>query len=80
MEVELIMLSKNVDGVYDSDPNINPDAVRFDSLSYLDVINRGLNVMDNTAITLCMDNSIPIIVFGVSEENSITRVDRKSVV
>ncbi len=74
MEVELIMLAKNVDGVYDSDPNLNPDAVMFEKLTYLDVINKGLNVMDNTAITLCMDNSIPIIVFGVNEEKSITRV------
>jgi len=74
MEVELIMLAKNVDGVYDSDPKQNPDAERYESLSYLDVINKGLNVMDNTAITLCMDNSIPIIVFGVNEADSIRRV------
>ncbi|HBU12142.1 MAG TPA: UMP kinase [Clostridiales bacterium] len=74
MEVELIMLAKNVDGVYDSDPRENPNAVRYTTLSYLDVINRGLAVMDNTAITLCMDNSIPINVFGVNEEKSIVRV------
>ncbi|MDL2237242.1 UMP kinase [Christensenellaceae bacterium OttesenSCG-928-K19] len=74
MEVELIMLAKNVDGVYDSDPKENPDAKRYNSLSYLEVINKGLNVMDNTAITLCMDNSIPINVFGVNEERSIVRV------
>lgn len=74
MEVELIMLAKNVDAVYDSDPKLNPDAKRFDELTYLDVINKGLNVMDNTAITLCMDNHIPITVFGVSEKDSIMRV------
>lgn len=74
MEVQLMMLAKNVDGVYDSDPKVNPDAKRYTGLSYLDVINKGLNVMDNTAITLCMDNSIPIMVFGVNEKNSICRV------
>ncbi len=74
MEVELIMLAKNVDAVYDSDPKLNPEAKRYDSLTYLDVLNNGLNVMDNTAITLCMDNAIPIIVFGVGEPNSIVRV------
>jgi len=76
MEVDLIMLAKNVDGVYDSDPKQNKDAKKFDEISYIDVINRGLDVMDNTAITLCMDNSIPINVFGVGEENSILRVVR----
>ena len=74
MEVDLIMLAKNVDAVYDSDPKENPGAVRFDSISYMDVINRGLSVMDNTAITLCMDNHIPINVFGVNEKDSIRRV------
>ncbi len=74
MEVELIMLAKNVDAVYDSDPKKNPNAERIESISYLEVMNRGLNVMDNTALTLCMDNSIPINVFGVNEENAIKRV------
>lgn len=74
MEVELIMLAKNVDAVYDSDPKKNPEAKRIESISYMEVMNRGLNVMDNTALTLCMDNSIPIIVFGVNEENAIKRV------
>ena len=74
MEVDLIMLAKNVDAVYDSDPKENPDAMRFDTISYMDVINKGLSVMDNTAITLCMDNHIPINVFGVNEKDSIRRV------
>ncbi|MEG2189438.1 MAG: UMP kinase, partial [Christensenella sp.] len=65
---------KNVDGVYDSDPKQNPNAKRFDYITYMDVINKGLAVMDNTAITLCMDNHIPIIVFGVNEKDSIRRV------
>ncbi len=74
MEVELIMLAKNVDAVYDSDPKTNPNAERIENISYMEVMNRELHVMDNTAITLCMDNKIPIIVFGVNEENSIKRV------
>ncbi len=74
MEVDLIMLAKNVDAVYDSDPKTNPNAQRYDQISYMDVMNKGLSVMDNTAITLCMDNSIPIIVFGVNEPDSIRRV------
>lgn len=74
MEVELIMLAKNVDAVYDSDPKTNPEAKKIEKLSYMDVMNRGLDVMDNTAITLCMDNSIPIIVFGVNEKDSIKQV------
>lgn len=74
MEVDLIMLAKNVDAVYDSDPKTNPNAQRFEYISYMDVINKGLCVMDNTAITLCMDNHIPIIVFGVNEKDSIQRV------
>lgn len=74
MEVDLIMLAKNVDAVYDSDPKLNPDAHRFEKISYMDVMNKGLSVMDNTAITLCMDNHIPINVFGVNEPDSIVRV------
>ena len=54
-----------VDGVYDSDPKKNPDAVRFDTLSYLDVLNRDLKVMDSTAATLCRDNGLPILVFDL---------------
>ena len=64
IDADIILLAKNVDAVYDSDPAINPNAQKFDHLSYLDVINKGLKVMDSTAITLCMDNDIPILVFG----------------
>lgn len=74
MEVDMIMLAKNIDGVYDSDPKKNPDAKRFESISYMEVLNRGLMVMDQTAVTLCMENKIPICVFGLSEENGIERV------
>lgn len=74
MEADLILLAKNIDGVYDSDPKKNPDAKRYDKISYLDVLNQGLMVMDTTAITLCMDNNIPISVFGLSEDQGIERV------
>ncbi len=71
---EVIIKATKVDGVYDSDPLKNPDAKKFDRLSYIDVINRGLQVMDSTAITLCMDNDLPIIVFNVGREGNIKRV------
>jgi len=74
IEAEMILLAKNVDGVYDDDPNINPDAVKFDRLTYIDILNRGLGVMDSTAVTLCMDNHIPIQVFALKEDDNILRV------
>lgn len=69
IEAEVILMAKKVDGVYDSDPNINPQAKKYQSLSYIQLINQGLGVMDSTAASLCMDNGIPIIVFGLSEGN-----------
>lgn len=74
ISAEVILLAKKVDGVYDSDPSLNPDAKRFDSLTYLDVLNRGLGVMDSTATSLCMDNDIPILVFGLDEPENIVKV------
>lgn len=74
IDAEVILLAKSVDAVYSDDPEINPDAVRYDRLSYIQVINEGLKVMDSTAITLCMDNKIPIIVFGLSDPKNILRV------
>ncbi len=73
MEADAILLAKNVDGVYDSDPKKNPDAVMFEKIGFMDVINKGLQAMDTTAVTLCMENNIPILVFGLDEENSIMR-------
>ncbi len=73
IDAEIILLAKKVDGVYDSDPNINKDAVKFDSLTYIDVLNRGLGVMDSTATSLCMDNSIPIRVFGLDNPDNIRK-------
>ncbi len=68
-----LLLAKNVDGVYDSDPKLNPDAVKFETLTYMQVISKGLKAMDTTAITMCMDNEIPIIAFSLNEEGSIRR-------
>ncbi len=73
IDAEIILLAKSVDAVYDSDPEINPDAKRYDHLTYIDVINQGLKVMDSTAITLCMDNNIPILVFGLDDPENIPR-------
>ena len=70
---DIILLAKKVDAVYDSDPNINKNAVKFDELTYIDVLNRGLGVMDSTATSLCMDNSIPIRVFGLDDPINIKR-------
>ncbi len=73
---EAILLAKNVDGIYDSDPKKNPNAVKFDHISYMNVIEKGLSAMDTTAITLCMENNIPIVAFGLNEENSILRASK----
>ncbi|MBQ2891033.1 MAG: UMP kinase [Clostridia bacterium] len=70
---EIILLAKAVDGVYDSDPHLNPDAKKLDSLRYIDVLNKGLGVMDSTATSLCMDNNIPILVFGLNDPDNIIK-------
>ncbi len=74
IDAEAILLAKNVDAVYDSDPATNPNAKRFTKLSYKEVINRGLKVMDTTATSLCMDNDIPILVFGIAQPENIIKV------
>ena len=71
MNADAILMAKKVDGVYDSDPAINPEAVRYDELTYMDALGRGLKVMDSTALSLCMDNDIPIIVFGLAEKGNL---------
>ena len=73
IDADIILLAKKVDAVYDSDPNENPNAVRFDKLSYKEVLNRGLGVMDSTATSLSMDNHIPILVFALSDPENIHR-------
>ncbi len=74
IEADAILLAKNIDAVYDSDPATNPNAKRFKKLSYKEVIARGLKVMDTTATSLCMDNNIPILVFGIAEPENIIKV------
>jgi len=74
IDAEAILLAKKVDGVYDSDPAINKNAVKFDSISYIDVLNKGLGVMDTTATSLCMDNKMPIRVFGLDNPENIKHV------
>lgn len=73
IDAEIILLAKSIDAVYDSDPQINPEAIRYSELSYIDVLNQGLKVMDSTATSLCMDNHIPILVFGLNEPKNILR-------
>jgi len=74
VEADLILMAKQgTDGVYDRDPNLHPGARRYDQLSYMDVLNKGLGVMDATASSLCMDNSIPILVFDLSQAGNIVR-------
>lgn len=71
---DVVLKGTKVDGVYEMDPVKNPDAKRFESLSYIDVLNKGLRVMDATAISLCMENSLPIIVFELSGNDNIRRI------
>ena len=74
INAEVLLLAKNGDGIYDSDPKTNKNAKKFDELTYLDVIQKGLHAMDTTAISLCMENKIPIIAFALKEKDSIVRV------
>ena len=73
IHAEAILKATKVDGIYDSDPMKNPDAVKFDDLTYLDVLQKDLHVMDSTAISLCRDNNLPIVVFNLHEKGNIRR-------
>ena len=70
----LIMAKYNVDGVYSSDPNKNPDAKKLSHISYMEALNDGLNIMDSTALSLCMENKLPILVFDLFVENSLLKL------
>ncbi|WP_241154283.1 UMP kinase [Staphylospora marina] len=75
IEAEVILMAKNnVDGVYTADPGKDPTASKYETLTYLEILNKGLKVMDSTASSLCMDNNIPLIVFNISEPGNIRRV------
>lgn len=73
LNADCLMKATKVDGVYDSDPTKNPHAKRFDRISYMDVLSKGLSVMDSTATSLCMDNDLPMIVFDLSVDGNISR-------
>jgi len=74
INAQVIMKATKVDGIYDKDPMKHKDAVKFDSLSYMEVLNKEIKVMDSTAITLCMDNNMDIVVFNMFESGNIARV------
>ena len=76
MEADIILLAKSIDGVYDSDPKINPEAKKYDTVSIQEVIDKKLGVVDLTASIMCMENKMPMAVFGLNEENSIANAMR----
>ena len=73
IEADIILAAKSIDGVYDSDPAVNPDAKKYDTMKMEDVVNQQLGVMDLAAAVLCMENKMPMLVFGLNEENSIMK-------
>jgi uridylate kinase len=73
IEADIILMAKKVDGVYDCDPVTHRDAIKYDKLSYIEVINKGLGVMDSTAASLCRDNKIPILVFDLKNPDNIIK-------
>lgn len=74
MDAEVILLAKTIDGVYSADPKIDSGAVKYDEITYLDILNKDLKVMDSTATSLCRDNNIPLIVFGINEPDNIVKI------
>ena len=76
IDADVVIKATKVDGVYDSDPKKNPGAVKFDELTYIDVLNRRLEVMDSTAITHCMENKIPILVLNLWDQTALTNALR----
>lgn len=80
IEADVILMAKNgVDGVYDSDPKKNPNAKKYDKLYYMDLLNKGLQVMDSTATTMCMDNDIDLVVFNMNEPGNIIKAVNQEV-
>lgn len=74
MNCEVLLKATSVDGIYSADPKVSKEATRFEEISYIDVLQKGLTVMDSTAISLCMDNKLPIIVFNLNERGSMAKV------
>ena len=77
VEAEVILVAKTIDAVYSADPKIDKNAIRYDKITYLDILNKDLKVMDSTATSLCRDNHIPLIVFGINEPNNIVKAKKK---
>ena len=73
IEAEVILVGKTIDGVYSEDPKINKDAIKYDEITYLDILNKNLKVMDSTAISLCRDNDIELVVFAIEEPENIIK-------
>ena len=76
IEADAVLMAKNIDGIYSTDPHKDPTAVKYDSLTYAEVLEKGLKATDVTAMALAMDNNMPMVCFGLAEENSILRVVR----
>ena len=70
---DVLLLGKSIDAVYSADPKLDPNAVRYDEISYIDVLNKDLKVMDSTATAMCRDNKVPLLVFGISDPENIVR-------
>lgn len=73
IEADAILVGKTIDGVYSDDPKTNPNAIKYDKISYLDILNKDLKVMDSTATSLCKDNNIPLIVFGIDNPDNMVK-------
>ena len=76
IKADIILLGKAIDAVYSADPKVQKDAIRFEEISYLDVLNKDLKVMDSTATAMCRDNNIPLLVFGIADPENIVRAVR----
>ena len=76
IHADVLLLAKNVDGIYSADPKTDPSAVKYERLGYMEVIQKGLKAMDTTAISMCMENEIPILAFAVNEKDSIIKAVR----
>lgn len=73
IKADVLLLAKNIDGIYDSDPKVNPNAKKYDKIAYMDFVKQGLKAMDTTAVTMCMETQIPILAFGLDEEDAIVK-------
>lgn len=73
IQADVVLMAKNVDGIYDSDPKLNPNAKKYSHINYMDIIKNGIKAMDTTAATMCMENNIPVLAFGLDGKDSIIR-------